>query len=186
MSALEAALLLEAHEPPEIRGSGRDDVALLVASRGAGEIVHARFGDLPRFLRAGDLLVVNTSGTLPAALGADWLAGAWDQIASLYVCGPSAGVAEEVSGRWVLETLGLPVDSGFGLTTGGTMANFSGIAAPTRLPLHRSARIRGERLAGDSAPISRRAVFPDPRTAAISPRSRCRPRGRCNVNVVIS
>ena len=42
-------------------------------------------------------------GTLPAALGADWLAGAWDQIASLYVCGPSAAVAEEVSGRWVLE-----------------------------------------------------------------------------------
>ena len=47
-------------------------------------------------------------GTLPAALGADWLAGAWDQIASLYVCGPSASVAEEVSGRWVLELLGLP------------------------------------------------------------------------------
>jgi S-adenosylmethionine:tRNA ribosyltransferase-isomerase len=68
MSALEAARLLEAHEPPEIRGSGRDDVALLVASRGAGEIVHARFGELPRFLGAGDLLVVNSSGTLPAAL----------------------------------------------------------------------------------------------------------------------
>ena len=62
-------------------------------------------------------------GTLPAALGADWLAGAWDQIASLYVCGPSAAVAEEVSGRWVLELLGLPTDAGFGLTTGGTVAN---------------------------------------------------------------
>jgi glutamate/tyrosine decarboxylase-like PLP-dependent enzyme len=68
-------------------------------------------------------------GTLPAALGADWLAGAWDQIASLYVCGPSASVAEEVSGRWVLDLLGLPPKSGFGLTTGGTMANFSGLAA---------------------------------------------------------
>jgi glutamate/tyrosine decarboxylase-like PLP-dependent enzyme len=68
-------------------------------------------------------------GTLPAALGAEWLTTAWDQIASLYVCGPSAGVAEEVSGRWVLELLGLPEKAGFGLTTGGTMANFSGIAA---------------------------------------------------------
>ncbi len=77
-------------------------------------------------------------GTLPAALGAEWLAGAWDQIASLYVCGPSAAVAEEVSGRWVLEVLGLPTDAGFGLTTGGTMANFSGIAAGRHAVLRRA------------------------------------------------
>jgi glutamate/tyrosine decarboxylase-like PLP-dependent enzyme len=77
-------------------------------------------------------------GTLPAALGADWLAGAWDQIASLYVCGPSAGVAEDVSGRWVLELLGLPPTAGFGLTTGGTMANFSGIAAGRHAVLERA------------------------------------------------
>ena len=76
-------------------------------------------------------------GTLPAALGAEWLTTSWDQIASLYVCGPSASVAEEVSGRWVLELLGLPTDSGFGLTTGGTMANFSGIAAGRRAVLQR-------------------------------------------------
>jgi glutamate/tyrosine decarboxylase-like PLP-dependent enzyme len=76
-------------------------------------------------------------GTLPAALGAEWLTTAWDQIASLYVCGPSASVAEEVSGRWVLELLGLPASAGFGLTTGGTMANFSGIAAGRRAVLGR-------------------------------------------------
>jgi glutamate/tyrosine decarboxylase-like PLP-dependent enzyme len=76
-------------------------------------------------------------GTLPAALGAEWLTTAWDQIASLYVCGPSASVAEEVSGRWVLEVLGLPADAGFGLTTGGTMANFSGVAAGRRAVLER-------------------------------------------------
>jgi glutamate/tyrosine decarboxylase-like PLP-dependent enzyme len=76
-------------------------------------------------------------GTLPAALGAEWLTTAWDQIASLYVCGPSASVAEEVSGRWVLELLGLPPDAGFGLTTGGTMANFSGIAAGRHAVLER-------------------------------------------------
>jgi S-adenosylmethionine:tRNA ribosyltransferase-isomerase len=60
---------LEAHEPPEVRGEGRDDVALLVSNR-RGELVHTRFRELPRFLGAGDLLVVNTSATLPAALGA--------------------------------------------------------------------------------------------------------------------
>ena len=76
-------------------------------------------------------------GTLPAALGADWLAGAWDQIASLYVCGPSASVAEEVAGRWVLDLVGLPEEAAFGLTTGGTMANFSGIAAGRHAVLER-------------------------------------------------
>jgi glutamate/tyrosine decarboxylase-like PLP-dependent enzyme len=76
-------------------------------------------------------------GTLPAALGAEWLTTAWDQIASLYVCGPSAAVAEEVAGRWVLEVLGLPTGAGFGLTTGGTMANFSGIAAGRHAVLQR-------------------------------------------------
>ena len=68
MSALELPLRMEAHEPPEVRGEGRDDVALLVATRHDLALVHARFHDLPRFLSAGDLLVVNASATLPAAL----------------------------------------------------------------------------------------------------------------------
>src|SRR4029077_12445183 len=55
-----------ATEPPEYRGLARDEVRLLVASPGGG--THARFRDLPQHLRAGDLLVVNTSATLPAEL----------------------------------------------------------------------------------------------------------------------
>ena len=70
VSALELPVRLEAHEPPEARGVGRDDVALLVATRHDLELVHARFRELPQFLSAGDLLVVNTSATLPAALDA--------------------------------------------------------------------------------------------------------------------
>ena len=49
---------------------GRDDVAMLVATRHDGGLVHARFRELPQFLSPGDLLVVNTSATLPAALDA--------------------------------------------------------------------------------------------------------------------
>ena len=60
----------EAQEAPEVRGAERADVALLVASRSDGALIHARFGELWRFLRPGDLLVVNTSATLPAALAA--------------------------------------------------------------------------------------------------------------------
>lgn len=58
---------LEAHEPPEASGRPREDVRLLV-SPGAGEPIDTRLGHLPSHLRAGDLLVVNTSGTVPAAL----------------------------------------------------------------------------------------------------------------------
>lgn len=56
----------EATEPPEERGLARDQVRLLVAD-GDGTH-HARFTDLGRFLRRGDLLVVNTSLTLAAAV----------------------------------------------------------------------------------------------------------------------
>lgn len=61
---------LEAAEPPEARGLTRDAVRLLVSSVETDAIHHARFSDLPRFLSPGDLLVVNTSGTLNAALTA--------------------------------------------------------------------------------------------------------------------
>ena len=61
---------LEAHEPPEARGLTRDQVRLLVTYRSTHAIVSARFTDLPDFLAAGDLLVVNNSATLPAALPA--------------------------------------------------------------------------------------------------------------------
>jgi S-adenosylmethionine:tRNA ribosyltransferase-isomerase len=60
----------EAHEPPEARGLARDGVRLMVATRSDGKLVHARFNELPRFLRAGDLLVINTSAQIPAALPA--------------------------------------------------------------------------------------------------------------------
>jgi S-adenosylmethionine:tRNA ribosyltransferase-isomerase len=77
----------EAREPAEVRGTGRDDVRLLVAL-GDGRIGHARFGELPELLDPGDLLVINTSATLPAAIpvrGGDlrlhvsspWVGGAW-------------------------------------------------------------------------------------------------------------
>jgi S-adenosylmethionine:tRNA ribosyltransferase-isomerase len=68
--AFELPERLEAHEPPEARGGRRDDVRLLVARRADAGIVHARFAELPSFLRAGDLVVVNTSATLAAALPA--------------------------------------------------------------------------------------------------------------------
>ena len=57
---------LEAGQPPEARGLARDDVRLLVAD--SSGLRHARFAGLGRFLSPGDVLVVNTSATLAAAI----------------------------------------------------------------------------------------------------------------------
>ena len=57
----------EAHEPPEVRGRGRDDVRLMV-SAGSAPVEHAAFADLPAALRRGDTVVVNSSTTVAAAV----------------------------------------------------------------------------------------------------------------------
>jgi glutamate/tyrosine decarboxylase-like PLP-dependent enzyme len=64
-----------------------------------------------------------TGGTLPAALGADVLAAAWDQNAGLAVLSPLASVLEERAGTWILQLLGLPASASIGFVTGGQMAN---------------------------------------------------------------
>src|SRR3954451_5828745 len=70
-----------------------------------------------------------TGGALPAALAADWLVGAWDQMAGLYASSPAAAVIEEVAGGWLLDLLGLPAQASVGFTTGAQTANLVGLAA---------------------------------------------------------
>lgn len=71
-AAIEFALPdeLSATSPPEARGLARDDVRLLVAD--GSVTTHARFRELPAFLRAGDLVVVNNSAMITAAVDADY------------------------------------------------------------------------------------------------------------------
>jgi S-adenosylmethionine:tRNA ribosyltransferase-isomerase len=59
---------LEASVPPEARGITRDAVRMMVSYKSNNSLVHTTFGELPRFLEEGDIIVVNTSGTLPAAV----------------------------------------------------------------------------------------------------------------------
>jgi S-adenosylmethionine:tRNA ribosyltransferase-isomerase len=73
VSALQTFVLperLEAHEPPEARGLERDEVRMLVTERASGRVRDLRARDLPDVLAPGDLLVVNTSATVPAAFRA--------------------------------------------------------------------------------------------------------------------
>ena len=68
-------------------------------------------------------------GSLPAALGADWLTSAWDQNAGLLATSPAASVAEAVAAGWLLDLLGLPAGASVGFVSGATMANFTALAA---------------------------------------------------------
>jgi glutamate/tyrosine decarboxylase-like PLP-dependent enzyme len=70
-----------------------------------------------------------TGGSLPAAVAAEWLAAVWDQNAAFYVLSPAAAVVEEVARTWLIDLFGLPREMSLGFTTGGTMANFTALAA---------------------------------------------------------
>ena len=79
-----------------------------------------------------------TGGTLPAALAADWLAGAWDQNAGLWVQSPIAAFLEEVTAGWLRDIFRFPSSCGVGFVTGATMANFSCLTAARHALLKRA------------------------------------------------
>jgi S-adenosylmethionine:tRNA ribosyltransferase-isomerase len=127
----------EAHEPPEARGVARDAVRMLVASRGAGGVggvgfTHARARDLPAHLRPGDVVVVNTSATLPAALPARRADGTELRLHLSTPCGDG--------GRWVVELRDGGERFGGG-RTGETLALPAGARATLLAPYLTGARL---------------------------------------------
>ncbi len=66
---------LSATKPIEARGLARDAVRLMVSHYETDDVIHTRFTAIEDHLQAGDLLVVNTSGTLPAAVTGAYLGG---------------------------------------------------------------------------------------------------------------
>jgi glutamate/tyrosine decarboxylase-like PLP-dependent enzyme len=77
-------------------------------------------------------------GTHPAALAADWLVSAWDQNSGLRRLTPAHSAVEDVASAWVLDLLALPSGSAVGFVTGGTMANFTCLAAGRDAVLRRA------------------------------------------------
>lgn len=73
----------------------------------------------------------------PVGVAADWLTSAWGQNAGNPVVSPAAAACETVAARWLLELLDLPREASVGFVTGGTMANFVGLAAARSALLHR-------------------------------------------------
>jgi S-adenosylmethionine:tRNA ribosyltransferase-isomerase len=117
---------LEAHIPPEARGLKRDQVRLLVTDRRTSAIAHARFSDLPQFLRARDLVVVNVSATLPAAVTAHRADG---RTIAVHLSTHLPG------GSWVVEPRGSELSAGEMLSLPG------GGRATLLAPYRRSGRL---------------------------------------------
>jgi S-adenosylmethionine:tRNA ribosyltransferase-isomerase len=105
--------VLEASGPPEARGLARDDVRLMVSRSRTQTVMHHSFSDLPSLLLPGDLLVVNTSRTLPAAVRAGGL--------EVHFSGQLPG------GAWLAE---FRQASGKSSTPGGTVAAGQAIGLP--------------------------------------------------------
>ena len=74
-------------------------------------------------------------GSLPAALAANWLAGAWDQNSAYYDVTPGTAWLEELALRWLIEIFKLPSKCGGAFVTGATLANFSALAAARHVTL---------------------------------------------------
>lgn len=68
-------------------------------------------------------------GSLPAALAANWLAGAWDQNSAFAGVTPAAALLEKVALRWLLEIFGFPPISAGAFVTGTTVAHITALAA---------------------------------------------------------
>jgi glutamate/tyrosine decarboxylase-like PLP-dependent enzyme len=113
---------------PEVPASGEEVLELLDSVASPATMAMAG----PRFF--GFVI----GGSLPAALAANWLAGAWDQNTAFYNATPATAVLEAVSLRWVLDLLGLPKDCAGAFVSGATMANFTALAAARNAVLRKA------------------------------------------------
>lgn len=78
-----------------------------------------------------------TGGSLPVALAANWLAGAWDQNAFSTTSSPLGAALEMACLTWLRDIFGFPEDAGGAFVTGATMANFTALAAARHAVLAR-------------------------------------------------
>src|SRR4051812_34793903 len=129
LTDLDTRAVLEAGAEEEIRRwsdpmpeDGDGTVATLEELAARGERAATRSSG-PRFFH-----FVMGGGT-PAALGADWLASAFDQVAFGWASSPMASRLEQVAVDWLRQLFELPEKFGGVLTSGATMGNFVALAA---------------------------------------------------------
>ncbi|MGA7237218.1 MAG: pyridoxal-dependent decarboxylase, partial [Bryobacteraceae bacterium] len=77
----------------------------------------------------------------------------WDQNAGIYASGPAAALAEEISGAWLAELLGIPEGASFAFVTGCQMAHVTCLAAARHAVLERAGWIVEDRGLAGAPPI---------------------------------
>jgi len=107
-------------QPLNNKGLEAKAVIKMLVEEGERGIVSTRGGRYYGFV---------TGGALPVSVAANWMAATWDQNGGPSVMSPLAAKLEEVAGKWVLDALDLPRESGFGFVTGATMAGFTALSA---------------------------------------------------------
>ena len=127
-SAEALAALSELAGPWAAQGSNPDDVLAKLDRLGSPATI-ASAG--PRYFG------FVTGGSLPVALAANWLAGAWDQNAFSTVSSPLGAALEMACLDWLREIFGFPKGVGGAFVTGATMANFTALAAARHAVLAR-------------------------------------------------
>lgn len=125
----ELSVLTGFHEPFPPQPSDPEDVFAKLDELGSPATVATTGGRYFGFVNGG---------MVPAALAANWLAGAWNQNAALRVMSPVAAELEEVVLRWICEALELPADCAGGLVTCATMANFTSLVTARHALLQRA------------------------------------------------
>ena len=113
-------VLAELDGPLPEQGAGAPAAVAELAERGRDAATRSSG---PRFFH-----FVMGGGT-PAALGADWLTSAFDQVAFGWASSPFGTKLETVAVRWLRELFELPDEFAGVLVSGATMANFTGLVA---------------------------------------------------------
>lgn len=116
----ETALVNALDQPLPDRGSDGADILAFLDDLGSPATVASAGGRYFGFV---------TGGAMPAALAANYLAGAWDQNSFSWASSPAIAAFEAAALRWVKEALGVPAAAEGALVTGATMAHFTCLAA---------------------------------------------------------
>ncbi len=116
-------------QPLPDRGSDGADILAFLDDFGSPSTVASAGGRYFGFV---------TGGAMPAALAANYLAGAWDQNSFSWVSSPAIAAFEATALRWVKEALGVPMAAEGALVTGATMAHFTCLAAARNRVLKQS------------------------------------------------
>jgi len=127
-------------DPAAVRRLAELDIALPVEGVQGAEVLRLldeRVGPATMAMAGPRFFGFVIGGAMPVTVAANWLATAWDQNTGLYRSTPGTSHLEEVALAWLKTLFRFPASTAGAFVTGGTMANFTALAAARRAVLQR-------------------------------------------------